>query len=57
MMDRILKTSIVFILFALSLMFMRSLPSYIAESAHYSILVWTLWFLGFSVAFVKSAMD
>jgi len=57
MKGRTLNISVVFILFAVSFMVLQNLPSYIAESAHYSILVWTMWFLGFSVAFVKASMD
>lgn len=55
-MSKIVNISIVFIFFALSFLVLENLPNYIADNAEYSVLIYILWTLGFSVAFIKTGL-
>lgn len=55
-MSRILRISILFILWSLSTLFMFNLPNYIVDNASYATLSWLIWTVGFGVAFVKAGL-
>lgn len=56
MADKFIPLTVTFILFAFSTLTLLNLPYYIVGT-NYELLVWILWMVGFSVAFVKIAMD
>jgi len=53
MTPKIVNMSILLILFAFSFLILGNLPNYIRDSADYTRLIYILWTLGFSVAFVE----
>lgn len=56
MPPKIVNMSILLVLFALSFLILDNLPNYIRDSANYTQLVYVLWTLGFSVAFVEAGI-
>lgn len=55
-MDRIINLSILTIFFALSFLVITDLPNYIIDTS-LEILVYVIWFLGFSVAYIKAGLE
>lgn len=55
-MRKEIAMSIIMVMFALSFLILLNLPEYITESSELSIIVHVLWALGFSVAFIKTAI-
>jgi len=56
-MARITRLAILFVLFALSLLLLQNLPQTITDSSEWSTIIYVLWFLGFSTAFIKVAVS
>jgi len=56
-MARITRLAILFVLFALSLLLLQNLPQTITDSSEWSTIIYVLWFLSFSTAFIKVAVS